>query len=171
MSQIVWYLFQRKENSSATSALSLLTTYGVSDSEEDSDMDTSCDNDENGDLLVNGTQENVSSHVPPEPQGDIIMKPFCEFSSLNSDQSSHPAVAQQMFSNGVVSDESRCDTPTLDVIVSGSYRHTVDVGSGTDDSEDDSESASSSEYESSSSESETSSSEIVEVEVVSQIQK
>lgn len=164
---------QRKENVLASSALSLLTSYGISDSDEDCDsdnMDTSCDNTKTEEVLVNGTLENVTSHEPPEPQGDTTMKPICEFSSLSSDQSNHPSLVNQTLSNGVVVDESRCDTPDLDIIVSGSYRYTIDVGSGTDDSEDDSES-SSSECESSSAKSQASSSATAEVEVLPQTEK
>ncbi|XP_042218534.1 uncharacterized protein LOC121863789 [Homarus americanus] len=160
---------EREGNTSTCNALSLLTSYGISDSEEDNGMEDSVPNSSRNDhseaMMANEVPENGAVHVSPKHQDNSTSPVSCQLPSGNGNQCGVPAVLGQNLSNGIVTGEAT----ELDVIMTGSYRHLIDVGS--DDSESDSESSSSSKYESSSDESEASSSSSCRVEIVSQNEK
>nr|XP_053647165.1 uncharacterized protein LOC128698799 [Cherax quadricarinatus]XP_053647166.1 uncharacterized protein LOC128698799 [Cherax quadricarinatus] len=136
--------------STSRNALQLLTSYGISDSEDeecsvDESMDTSCDIGQNETELTNGTAENVATNVCSELpfEGSVPPHSLQLPMPLVEGQCSMPVISEKTFNGGAGTGERESkEAGDLDVVMTGSYRHTVDVGSDTEDSESDSVSSS-----------------------------
>ncbi|XP_045584860.2 uncharacterized protein [Procambarus clarkii] len=155
-----------KERITSTSnALSLLTCYGMSDSEDDCDVDdnmeTNCDNVAN-EVETIETAVNVASNASFEFPFENTVPTLNQqaLPKVNGDDCTIVGVMEQNINCRTETINSGSETSELCITEPSSYRYVIDVGSDSEDSENDSSlSSSSSSLSSSSSESDSSSDE------------